>query len=171
MTGLGVAALGWRDRLRLALVTGAGLGFAPFAPGTFGTLGGVALGVSLQVILPAAALPWGLVVCAGVLFGAGAACTDFVRRVFANEDPGAFVLDEIVGYLVALIPLTAVHGPPSAGAHAVAFAAFRVFDVVKPFPVRRLERLPGAWGIMADDVMAGVYAGGVVVAWEVLAAW
>lgn len=171
MTGLEASVRHWRDRLRLALVTGAGLGLAPVAPGTFGTLGGLGLAVLLQNVLSPQALPWGLAVVAAALSWAGAASTDLVRRAFASEDPGAFVLDEIVGYLVTVLPVAALVGPPSATTHVVAFAAFRVFDVVKPFPVGRLERLPGAWGIMADDLMAGVYAGGLTVLWGVWAPW
>jgi phosphatidylglycerophosphatase A len=69
------------------------------------------------------------------------------------EDPGLVVVDEVAGMWVTLLfvpftPLTA----------ALGFLAFRLMDIVKPFPARRLEDLPGGWGIMADDLMAGVYA-------------
>jgi phosphatidylglycerophosphatase A len=150
------------DRLRFLLVTSGGLGLSPVAPGTAGTLGGVVLAVLLQAALPGhVLLAWW--VAAAVLFAAGCAQTGFVRRTFPNEDPGPFVLDEVVGYLVTVGVYAALAKLPETGpeaiAHAAAFFAFRVFDVVKLQPARRLEDLPGALGIMADDLMAGVYAG------------
>jgi phosphatidylglycerophosphatase A len=70
------------------------------------------------------------------------------------------VLDEVVGYLVTLLTYALVRGVmPDAFGHLAAFFAFRVFDVLKPQPARKLEDLPGAWGIMVDDQMAGIYAG------------
>jgi phosphatidylglycerophosphatase A len=146
------------DRLRFLLVTSGGLGLSPVAPGTAGTLGGVLLAVLLQVALPDhVLLAWWI--AAAVLFAAGCAQSAFVRRTFPNEDPGPFVLDEVVGYLVTVGVYAALAKVPGPAAHAAAFFAFRVFDVVKLQPARRLEDLPGALGIMADDQMAGVYAG------------
>jgi phosphatidylglycerophosphatase A len=76
-----------------------------------------------------------------------------------GEDPGAFVLDEVVGQGIALFPLLALlPGPLPLLPTLAAFVLFRIFDVLKPPPCRRLEELPGGLGIMADDLMAGVYA-------------
>jgi phosphatidylglycerophosphatase A len=74
-------------------------------------------------------------------------------------DPGPVVLDEVAGQWLALTVLTLATGrPPEVGAVAVSFVLFRLFDVVKPWPIRRLERLPGGWGIVADDLAAGLAA-------------
>ena len=81
----------------------------------------------------------------------------WAEREFGRRDPQPFVMDEVAGQWVALLAL-----PPS-GISPIWFAAggwflFRVFDVLKPFPIRKLERLPAGWGIVTDDLMAGVYA-------------
>lgn len=147
------------DRIRWLLITSGGLGCSPWAPGTVGTLGGVVLGVTLQWALPGhAVLAWG--VAAAALFAFGCTQTAFVARTWPKEDPGHFVLDEVVGYLVTLIVYTLLAGQlPYALGHTGAFFAFRLFDVWKLQPARKLEDLPGALGIMADDQMAGIYAG------------
>lgn len=154
------------DRLRWCLITSFGLGLSPFAPGTVGTLGGVVAGVTLQWLWPErAVLGWAMAVA--VLFLFGCLQSDFVARTWPKKDPGAFVLDEVVGYLVTLLvyALLAQRLPGPVG-HVGAFFAFRAFDVLKVQPARWLEGLPGAWGIMADDQMAGAYAG--VALWLVL---
>jgi phosphatidylglycerophosphatase A len=85
---------------------------------------------------------------------------EIVARVIGGEDPGLFVLDEVVGYVVTVAIAASLLGRlPDGLDHAAAFVAFRVFDVLKLPPARQLEDLPGAWGIMADDVAAGVQAG------------
>ena len=147
------------DRTRWLLITSGGLGCSPWAPGTVGTLGGVVLGVTLQWAFPAnAILAWSI--AAGALFVFGCTQSAFVARTWPKEDPGQFVLDEVVGYLVTLITYALLANKlPTGLAHAGAFFAFRAFDVLKIQPARKLEDLPGALGIMADDQMAGVYAG------------
>lgn len=147
------------DRLRFLLVTSCGLGLSPFAPGTVGTFGGVAIALLLQLLLPAhLQLAWWS--AAAVLLGLGCLQSDFAARTFEREDPGPFVLDEVVGYLVTVALYMALAGvAPDGFAHMTAFFAFRAFDVLKLPPARQLEDLPGAYGIMADDVAAGVQAG------------
>ena len=156
MTG---ASRSWLDPVRWFLITSGGLGLSPFAPGTVGTLGGVLLGVSLQWLWPdRAILAWSI--AALVLFVFGCLQSDYVARTWPRKDPGAFVLDEVVGYLVTLVVYALLAGQlPTALGHAGAFFSFRAFDVLKVQPAKWLEGLPGAWGIMADDQMAGVYAG------------
>ena len=136
------------DALATALATGHGSGYSPVAPGTAGSLVGLALFWAVHHL----SLP-GQVVATAVLFAAGVAAAGHVARRLGVEDPGRVVADEVAGMWVSLLglPLTGV----TAGA---AFVLFRVFDVFKPYPARDLERLPGGWGIMCDDVMAGVYA-------------
>lgn len=146
------------DRLRWCLITSFGLGLSPFASGTVGTLGGVALAVTLQWAFPEhVILSWSI--AAGVLFVYGCLETKFVERVWPKKDPGQFVLDEVVGYLVTVLVYALVREEPDAFAHMAAFFAFRAFDVVKVQPCKKLEDLPGALGIMADDQVAGIYAG------------
>lgn len=152
------------DRLRWLLATGCGLGLAPVASGTFGTLGGVALALLLQLWLHGATLGLALGALALVLLAAGCSLSDWTARILRHKDPKAFVLDEIVGYLVALAILALVRGDPSPTAHVMAFLVFRVFDVLKPWPAYRLEYLPGAPGIMLDDCAAGAYSGAVLLA-------
>lgn len=156
---------GIADRVRFLLITSFGLGLAPIASGTWGTLGGVALAVAAQIALPELGWPgfgalalvlWALSIA---LLVWGSLQSDFVDRVFITKDPGAFVLDEVVGYLVGAAIYTSFRGELGPVDHAALFVVFRAFDVLKIQPARRLEAIPGAYGIMFDDVAAGVYAG------------
>ena len=130
------------------LATGFGSGYAPVAPGTAGSA------VGLLLFWPLASLPapWQIVACT-VLFGVGAYASTRLARELGRKDPGLVVVDEIVGMWVTLVGLP--FGPATA---LVGFVLFRAMDVVKPWPARDLEKLPDGWGIMADDVAAGVYA-------------
>ncbi|MEZ5964493.1 MAG: phosphatidylglycerophosphatase A [Planctomycetota bacterium] len=152
------------DRVRWLLATGCGLGLAPVASGTFGTLGGVALALLAQVWLRGVPLGAALLVAALVLLAVGCSFTDWTARILRADDPKPFVLDEIVGYLVAIAMFALVRGDPSPTAHVACFLVFRVFDVLKVWPANRLEYVPGAPGIMLDDVAAGVYSGLVLLA-------
>jgi phosphatidylglycerophosphatase A len=160
------------DRVHLLLITGCGLGLAPVASGSFGSLGGVAVAVALQLAFGAATLTAAFQVAALMLLVYGCSTTAFTERMFRAKDPGAFVLDEVAGYLFALSIWSAVWGVPTVAAHSACFFLFRLFDVLKVYPANRLERIAGAPGIMLDDVMAGVYAGIAMVAiWRVAAMW
>jgi phosphatidylglycerophosphatase A len=130
------------------IATGLGSGYSPFAPGTAGS----AVGLLLFWPVASAPIAWQLALTAAV-FAAGVAAASHLARRLGIEDPGVVVVDEVVGMWVTLLflPLT----PFTA---AVGFFAFRAMDVWKPYPARQLEHLHGGWGIMADDVMAGVYA-------------
>lgn len=83
-----------------------------------------------------------------------------------GDDPGQVVIDEGVGFLFAVALL-----PPSAGTVIAGFFVFRAFDIVKPPPARRLEALPGGWGIVADDVIAGLYSNAVIRSSSYLVEW
>ena len=99
--------------------------------------------------------PWGVasVFAAMVL---GVPLGTWAEKRWGKKDPGPFVIDEVAGYFTALFR---VHGPsPGIAELLVAFFVFRVFDVVKPAPARRLENLPGGLGIMIDDIVAGLYS-------------
>jgi len=136
------------ERAATLLATGFGSGYSPIAPGTAGSLVGLALYWPL-VRLPAAAQLAALTVLSAL--GVWAA-TGLARRI-GQEDPSVVVVDEIAGMWVALLFL-----PFTAFTAVAAFLLFRVMDVIKPFPAGRLERLPGGLGIVADDLMAGIYA-------------
>jgi len=134
--------------LATVIATGFGSGYSPVAPGTAGSLVGLALFWAVHQ-LPLA----GQVAATVLMFAIGVAAASHVARNLGVEDPGLVVADEVAGMWVSLL------GLPLTGVTAVAgFVAFRVFDVFKPYPARDLERLPGGWGIMCDDVMAGIYA-------------
>ena len=139
------------DRLRMFLATSCGLGLSPWAPGTFGTLGGVAIAWVLRGT--EAYLLWVLLTIA-VLYALGRVLGSWAEVHAGGKDPQFFVLDEVVGYLVTV---AWVQGP-SVLTLLMAFLFFRLFDITKPPPIRRLERAGGGDGIMLDDVMAGVYA-------------
>ncbi len=145
-------------RLAHFAATGFGVGRVPVAPGTFGTLLAVPLYLTVQSWPPAA---YAALVAA--LFAAGVWLCQVAAQDLGQPDPSAVVWDEVVGYLVAMFQA------PSGWPWIVGgFLLFRLFDIWKPFPIRRLERrLPGGWGVMLDDVLAGVYAGLVLHA----AAW
>lgn len=130
------------------LSTGLGSGYCPFAPGTAGTLAGI------PVYLVFSTFPWPvLLLSVTALSFLAVYVSGEAERMFGERDPSAVVIDEIAGLQVALFLV-----PPSLFSVAAGFVLFRFFDVVKPFPVRACERLPGGWGIVADDLAAGLYS-------------
>ena len=144
---MAAAASPW-DRAATVVATAFGAGYSPIAPGTAGSLVGLALFWPLQL-----AAPWvQLLVTVAAYFAGVAASTRLARRL-GRKDPGAAVVDEVVGMWLALLFL-----PFTPATAVAAFLLFRVLDVFKPYPARQLESLPGGWGIMTDDVVAGVYA-------------
>jgi len=138
------------NRLKLGLVSCGFLGLSPFAPGTAGTLGGVAIAWLLRG--SPNFLYWVLAVSA-VLYVVGRSLGKWAEEYAGGEDPGFFVLDEVIGYLLTVAWLQG----PSLVALTVAFFLFRLLDVLKPPPCRWLENLGGGDGILLDDVMAGLY--------------
>lgn len=193
-----------KPRLALALATALGVGYAPKAPGTFGSLAGIVvailthpislialvgmlffqsgLGIDVPMIkwhdVPALLLVPSLValLVVGLI---GVWSSSRVARFAGVEDPQYVVIDEISGMHLTLVLAIMPFGLPTqlfpadnASAFAIysalsllnwkyllaGFVLFRLFDIWKPYPIRRLEKLPGGWGIMADDWMAGVYA-------------
>jgi len=136
-------------RLRDLLATWFGSGRSPFAPGTAGTLGAVPL---VLLLWWTGSWPLHLAVLLAVTGSGLWAAGDPVAR-FGRPDPGPIVIDEVAGFLVATLLV-----PPGAATLAASFFLFRALDVVKPWPANALERLPGAAGIIADDLAAGLYA-------------
>ena len=123
-------------------------GFAPVAPGTFGTLGAIPLWWAL------ARLPLGWYLVATVALAALASvAAHFASRHWGIVDASPIVIDEVVGYLVTMIA-----APVSWPAALAGFLLFRVFDVLKPWPASALDRVKNGVGVTMDDVAAGVYA-------------
>lgn len=135
------------------LAFGFGLGRMPVAPGTFGTLAGIPFFLLLQPLSLAAYLA-----CVAAMFLAGIwLCHRTARDLGVHDHPG-IVWDEIVGYLVTMTAAPA--GWPWL---VLGFVLFRVFDILKPWPIRHFDRrVPGGLGIMLDDVLAGVFAAAIM---------
>jgi phosphatidylglycerophosphatase A len=146
-----------RDRLALWLATGGYTGYARIAPGTAGSL------VGLLFYLPVATRPaFVQIVLVGTLFCVGVWASERAEKIFRITDPHPVVIDEIVGMWISLLFL-----PHTPGYFLAAFFLFRLFDVLKPFPAKQAEHLAGGWGIMADDVIAALYANVVLQAVQI----
>jgi phosphatidylglycerophosphatase A len=124
-----------------------GVGYIPFAPGTFGS----AAGLLLWWMIAASPLAQGLAIAA--IFALGSWSGSVAERHFGRTDPRHVVIDEVMGMLVTLFLVPVGWRGAIAG-----FFLFRLFDVVKPWPANRLEKLHGGVGVMADDGMAAIYA-------------
>lgn len=135
------------------LSTGAFSGYAPVMPGTAGSVVGVGL------FLLCCRLPAALSVSATVVFIFFAIwIANNAEKLFRRKDPPQVVIDEIAGYLVALVTF-----PPEAGYLLAGFVLFRFFDILKPFPIGGIDRtVGGGLGIVLDDVVAGIYANAVL---------
>ncbi len=125
------------------------VGHVPVAPGTAGSIVGLAL-YGAAGLLGGTQVQIGLL---AVVLAVGVWSSSASERHFGKTDPGQVVIDEVAGMLITLLGLQVSWGGALAG-----FLAFRFFDVVKPFPARQAERLRGGWGVMTDDVIAGLYA-------------
>ena len=149
------------DRLAYAIALGGGAGLSPFAPGTCGALVGVAIyvGAARLVTLTHNESLVFLIVLNVVVFAVGVWASGRACRISGLKDPQKVVIDEVSGQLMALAPaaLSTAIVPMIA-----AFALFRLFDIFKPYPIRKLESLPGGLGVMADDALAGVYAAALI---------
>ena len=125
------------------------LGFVPIAPGTAASL---AIALLYKYVLFRLSLPVYLALVV-FLFACGVMASAVQASALGQRDPRRIVIDEVCGQLIALAAL-----PATWTAVGLAFLIFRLFDIAKPFPIRRTEKLPGGWGIMADDVLAGLMA-------------
>ena len=131
------------------LAFGGGAGLAPFAPGTFGTL----VGIPFFVVMAGLSLPLFLLITSA-LFLAGVWICDRSSAALGVHDHPGIVWDEIVGYLVTMIA-----APLQWQWLLIGFVLFRLFDILKPWPIRWLDRrVQGGFGIMVDDLLAGVFA-------------
>ncbi|HKO43713.1 MAG TPA: phosphatidylglycerophosphatase A [Pyrinomonadaceae bacterium] len=163
-----------KDYLALAIAT-CGVGYLPLAPGTWGSLVGIGVYFVIRGTAMKLFFDWGLstnsnlfqvyygvlaveIVLAIVLSLVGTWAASQAERFSKTKDPGIVVIDEVAGQYIALLPLPFLFDP-AWWTIIVAFVLFRFFDIVKPYPARRLEDIKGGLGIMADDLVAGVYAG------------
>jgi phosphatidylglycerophosphatase A len=148
------------------IATCLGVGYFPIAPGTAGSVVGVVL-VAVLGLLP---LTRAGEILLAVLFAAallvlGVWAAGQAEDFFGRVDPGQVVIDEVVGQMITLL----LCARASWMWLLAGFLFFRFFDIAKPFPVRQAERFPRGWGIMLDDVLAGVY--GLAMLWLVGLVW
>ena len=167
-----------KPRVAVFIATAGGLGYLPKAPGTWGSIAGAVIGIicvwatSRRVIAianlerPFSFWSNGLVpgytclILALIMAFIGVWAAGQAARVSGSKDPQYVVIDEVSGQLLAyFLPFTVLNWK----SWLLGFILFRVFDIWKPFPARQAESLPGGWGIMADDWIAGIYA--AVVLW------
>jgi phosphatidylglycerophosphatase A len=139
----------------VATFFGAGLGKP--GPGTWGSVGALLLWALYVWTVHPPALTLLLVLVGGIVvsIALGVPAATIAARESGRHDPGFVVIDEVAGQWIALL------GCPDWRHGMIALILFRLFDITKPFPARQLERLPAGWGIVFDDVAAGLYAWGV----------
>lgn len=132
------------------------MGYFPKAPGTMGTLAAV----PLVALAPLAAQTYIILTIALTLLGIYA--SERAEKLIGKKDPGCIVIDEFCGYLtaMALLPITAFN-------LIAAFVLFRIFDILKPQPIKALQRLGGGLGVMADDIVAGLAANLILQGWRI----
>ena len=143
-----------KHRVAYLLAIWFGCGRVPIAPGTAGTLGALPLYLLLR---PSG--PWVVLAAAALLGAIGIWAADEVIARTAEKDPQIVVIDEVVGVLVTLAA-----SEPTTTSLVVGVVLFRIFDQWKPWPARSLEALPGGWGVVMDDVAAGVWGAAALVA-------
>lgn len=139
-----------------AIATAFGVGYAPFAPGTMGALLAVALWLVGFCWLDFAVLRWVTLVAVCLFTVLGAYSATALKPVW-GKDPSRVVMDEVVGTWIALLAVPE-REPLAWGYVLGAFVLFRVFDIFKPLGIRRMERFPDGVGVMADDLLAGIYS-------------
>lgn len=138
-----------KDQIIKILATGFGAGLSPVAPGTAGTLVGILICLACYFL----SWPWRFLIVVAIT-----AVSIYVAQqaewLYGKTDDQRIVIDEIAGFQVTMLPVAIT------GLHlCLAFVLFRIFDIWKPFPLGRLQNLPGGWGVVADDLGAGVYGG------------
>ena len=148
------------DGLAFGVATAGGAGLAPVAPGTAGSL----LAALLLWIVPFSTFSLGVTLVCVTLGGLWAGGR--IERLSGRKDPGLIVIDEVAGMMLSVLVL-----PRTVGILLVAFFCFRVLDIVKPFPIKQAQSLPGGLGVMVDDLIAGAYTLLLVAASRALFGW
>ena len=150
--------MNFRNQVVDFLATGFYIGKVPVAPGTFGSLPGLLLCWAISGIPASVAAVVGI-----LLIGLAIWVSNEAEKLYGSKDPGSIVIDEIAGMFVTMFGLPFFWKTAAAG-----FIVFRVLDIIKPFPIRQLEkRLPGGVGVVADDVAAGLM--GNILLWIIIA--
>lgn len=156
--------------MRKILLSGLGMGYAPFMPGTWGSFLAVVLWLAAVMAFPSEQVGWLSIVAATLVcvMGASAVCIgfgDYAIEQWKRKDPSRVVIDEVAGQWLSLLPVSMVPVYTADGINwmlpicvAASFVFFRIADVIKPPPARQAEALPAGIGILADDLLAGVYA-------------
>lgn len=141
-----------KEKVIRFLACGFGLGLAPVAPGTFGTL----MGIPICLLYSPLSWFWQFlaVLALSVLSIYISGCAE---EIYQKIDDQRIVIDEIIGFQVTMLPVTITVWHLGVG-----FVLFRIFDIWKPFPLQNLQKLPGGWGVVLDDVGAGIYAGALM---------
>jgi len=141
--------MNFKDKSVMVLATGFFAGYIPFAPGTFGTIVGLPLCFLLSKTKLSVAI---LFILIFIFFAIWIA--NMAEKILIQKDPGCIVIDEIAGIMIAFLGM-----PFNTISVAAGFVTFRFFDILKPFPIRYMERkIAGGAGVVMDDLMAGVYS-------------
>ena len=138
-------------RYTLFIVSGAGVGYSPYFPGTKGTLLAIPISIGFNGIAAHAPLSFGLLLA--VLTVGAISLSTTAAELLKQKDPQMIVIDEVIGFMIANYL-----APARLASLILGFLLFRCFDIAKVFSATRLEKLPGGTGIVLDDVMAGLYA-------------
>ncbi len=141
-------------RLSTIIASVFGIGYFPIASGTVMS----AIAVPFAIVIARAGGGVAVIVASLIVFLIGIwACGDHVRAT-GREDPSECVIDELAGQWLACAGISLGFGPGTAPEFALAFLLFRLFDILKPWPISAAEKLPGGWGVMSDDMLAGLAA-------------
>ena len=144
-----------RTKWAFAVATFFGAGYLKPGPGTWGSIGAVLVWMIAAFAFPGPPATLAIFLVCGIVvsIAVGVPAATIAARESGRHDPGFVVIDEVAGQWIALL------GCPRDWPHAlIALILFRLFDITKPFPARQLEQLPEGWGIVFDDVAAGLYA-------------
>ncbi len=138
--------------LKLSFITGLGTGYSPIMSGTVGTL----IGVLLYVLLSRIVIVYYLLVLLIIYYGA--IYSTWGEIFFKEKDSGKIVIDEIAGIMITMWGFKFYNNSYDLHLLIIGFLLFRIFDIVKPYPINELQKIKGGWGVMLDDIVAGVFA-------------
>ncbi len=156
------------SRFRYLTVTVFGAGRIPFAPGTFACVPATILGFGVLHFTDAPVTAIIFALLAATASGLSVSFTPGSELQFEAKDPGQHVIDEVAGQFTTLAVVFALPPASPVSALIISFLSFRLFDILKPPPIKSLERLSGGWGVTLDDILAGIYAGGTTLLLRIL---
>jgi phosphatidylglycerophosphatase A len=150
-------------KLYILLGTVGGVGYIPFLPGTLGTMVGVAIYVLFSRFFPQTI---SYIIMLAVFLVGGIWVSSRCNQYFEGDDNSSIVIDELVGFLITMLFV-----PFSFRFLLLGFVLFRVIDITKPFKIGKIEKISGGWGIMGDDIAAGVLANLIIQALRTMLGW